>query len=472
MKDNNTKVPDFISKAQVVPLSKRIPWYKGAGPTYFGVMLWFVVWQDVVKGDGSPGGLLATGIGPALLVLLIVSVGCHVLFYLVPGLLGMRSGLPLYTVGTSTFGARGGQLVPGMMMGILQFGWLAVNGSAVALLLCECFGLRNTMPSVGHGLMAAGYVMLAGFIGYRGIGAVAKVATYLPLIPVLILLVLLSKTIGGIGSFSTVMTRDVYDGGMVITGSGTMELAVLAMAGTYVFGFFSQAGAVAVDFGMHNRNARDIHMGGLVGGSAGILFGCGLATLIVAGAYGAGLVSTGNQGSLNPVMLMRDILGKEMANLLMILLAVSCFPAACCAGFVASNCCRSILTSVKPAVSIGVGVAVAMLLAASGLTGRIVPIFTVVGAVFGPVVGAMVADYLLAGRRWVGPRSGFNPAGWISIILGFVVGVADFDLIPGLKGNVPCPPLAAYLVGMVSYFVLSKLGLQTQLLKIPKGDKS
>ena len=49
------------------------------------------------------------------------------LFYLVPGLFGMRTGLPLYIVGTSTFGATGDFLMPGFLMGVLQFGWVGVN---------------------------------------------------------------------------------------------------------------------------------------------------------------------------------------------------------------------------------------------------------------------------------------------------------------------------------------------------------
>jgi len=242
---------------------------------------------------------------------------------------------------------------------------------------------------------------------------------------------------------------------------------VMAMAATYVFGFFSQAGAVAVDFGMHNRNTSDIHWGGLVGGSLAILYGCGLATLIVAGAYGAGLVSPANQGSLNPVVLMRDILGEGAANVIMVFLAISSFPAACCAAFVASNCCRTTMPNIRPSLSIGAGVIAAIVLAVSGLAGQIVPIFTVVGAVFGPLVGAMVADYLLAGRKWPGPREGFNPAGWLAVGLGFVVGVADFGFIPGLKGNVPCPPLAAYLVGFATYGLLAKLGLQSRTIRLP-----
>ena len=64
---------------------------------------------------------------PAFLGLIIAAVICHFFFYMPPAMLGMRTGLPLYVVGTSTYGARGGLLMPGFLMGLLQFGWLAVN---------------------------------------------------------------------------------------------------------------------------------------------------------------------------------------------------------------------------------------------------------------------------------------------------------------------------------------------------------
>jgi cytosine permease len=77
----------------------------------------------------------------------------------------------------------------------------------------------------------------------------------------------------------------------------------------------------------------------------------------------------------------------------------------------------------------------------------------------------MAADYLLAGRQWAGPRAGFNPAGWISWVTGFAVGVANF--IPNLPFEVPCPPVAAFVVGFVLYLILAKLGLQTRTLEMP-----
>jgi cytosine permease len=92
-------------------------------------------------------------------------------------------------------------------------------------------------------------------------------------------------------------------------------------------------------------------------------------------------------------------------------------------------------------------------------------VFKIIGASFGPVCGAMAADYLLSGRKWSGPRAGFNPAGWISWVLGFLVGAADF--IPGMAGKVPCPPVAAFVIGFALYVLLSVLGARTRKLPMP-----
>jgi cytosine permease len=149
----------------------------------------------------------------------------------------------------------------------------------------------------------------------------------------------------------------------------------------------------------------------------------------------------------------------------MFLLALAAFPAACFSSFVAANSFKSVLPKINPNLSVGAGALAAIILAVTGLAGDAIGMFKVIGASFGPVCGAMAADYLLAGRKWAGPRAAFNPAGWISWILGFVVGAADF--IPRLAGKVPCPPVAAFLVGFVLYLVLAKLGLESRTLEMP-----
>ncbi len=143
-----SSLPSYVAAAKPVPAASRAAWYKNVAPTYAGIMLWFVFWQKIaVGGDAKPaGGVLSQGLGTALLGLLLAALICHFFFYLVPGLLGMKTGLPLYVVGTSTYGVTGGLFMPGFLMGLLQFGWLGVNAYAVAVLLCQCFGIGASGP--------------------------------------------------------------------------------------------------------------------------------------------------------------------------------------------------------------------------------------------------------------------------------------------------------------------------------------
>ena len=139
------------------------------------------------------GGMFIRGAAAGLVV---AALFCHFLTYLVPGLLGMKTGLPLYVVGTSTYGVRGGFIMPGFLMGALQFGWLAVNAFFASMLLCEAFEIGGTkagdvftvtVPGAVHGGVALAIIVLAVFVGLKGIQYVARVATYAPLIPLVIL---------------------------------------------------------------------------------------------------------------------------------------------------------------------------------------------------------------------------------------------------------------------------------------------
>jgi cytosine permease len=242
---------------------------------------------------------------------------------------------------------------------------------------------------------------------------------------------------------------------------------VIALLATYVVGFFATAGAAGADFGMNNRHAKDVHLGGLVGVALSTVFAGGAAILIVAGAYGSGLV-TG--GVVQATSLMDNIVGKNTAAVLMYLLAIAAFPPACFSAFIAANSFKTTLPNVKPLISCGLGTIGAIVLSATGWAGDAVGVFKIIGASFGPVCGAMMADYLLSGCKWNGPRAGFNPAGWISWILGFAVGAADF--IPGLAGKVPCPPVAAFIVGFILYLLLAKIGLQSKTLEMPAAQKA
>ncbi len=484
----NGKLPGYLASATPNPAANRAPWYKNTAQTYAGIMLWFVFWQQVpvlaelAKDTGISafaGGALAQGLGVAFLGLIIAALICHFLFYLVPGLLGMQTGLPLYIVGTSTYGAQGGFLMPGVLMGALQFGWLAVNGYFAGFLLCRPFfdDPSQVFGSVPHAVVASAWIVLGAFIGVKGIQYVAKVATFMPLIPLVILIILLVSTVGGVADFDSQTLVEAGkeftpEGGEAVTAAAPLSVfGIIALLSTYVVGFFATAGAAGTDIASNNRDAKDVQLGGLAGIALATIVAGGLSLLIVAGAYGGGIVSS---GIVQPTVLMEAIVGKETAGVLWYLLAIAAFPAACFSSLIAANSFKATLPKVRPLYSCGLGAIVAIVLAVTGWAGDAIWVFSVIGASFGPVCGAMAADYLLAGRKWPGPRAGFNLAGWISWVAGFAVGAVEFIAkIPGLEsvsGTVPCPPVAAFIVGFVLYVILAKVGLQSKTLEMPVAE--
>jgi len=453
---SNGALPSYLSMAKPNPASNRAPWYKNTAPTYAGIFLWFVFWSQAPSGGGdAPGGVLSQGVGVALLGLVIAAALCHFLFYLVPGLFGLKTGLPLYVVGSSTYGTQGGFLMPGFLMGVLQFGWLGVNAYFASLALAPLFG----GSLVAQNVIAVLWVVMAAFVGLKGIQYVAKVATFLPVLPLAILLIMLVKTLGGIGDFDAekfVAAGSVAGGG----GSGLSFLGVIALCITFVVGFFATAGAAGVDFGTNSVDKKDVQMGGLIGIALAGIFAAGAAVLIAAGAFGA----TGNYAA-NPAdpAFMGGLMGSEGAGKVMaLLLAVAAFPPACFSSFIAANSFKTTLPRVNPFISVGIGAAVSILLAVTGWAGRAGDVFTVIGASFGPICGAMMVDYFLAGRKWAGPRKGWNLAGWISWAVGFVVGIAPLVGI----ANIPAAPLMAFIVGAVLYFILAKAGLEPPAMEM------
>ena len=315
--------------------------------------------------------------------------------------------------------------------------------------------------------------VLACFVGLKGIQYVAKVATYLPLIPLVILLMLLGKTAGGIGSFDPQKFIDLHKSISPHAPEALSTFGVLAMMMTFVVGFFATAGAAGVDFGTNSRDKNDVQMGGLIGIALAIILTAGISLLIVAGTYGspefsklaaAAAAKTNPPGLiLQTPNLIPNILMGQGAGLVLFLLAVAAFPPACFSAFIAANSFKTTLPNVNPFISVGIGTVVSIVLAITGLAGKAIIVFQIIGASFGPICGAMMVDYLLAGRVWPGPRAGFNPAGWVAWLAGFVVGILPILNIY----QVPAAPVAAFIVGAVVYFVCAKLGMESQVIPLP-----
>ena len=170
-------LPDYISRAVPVPQEKRAPWYVNTAPSYAGVFLWVAFYQSMAEGTIS-----RAGIGVCLLGLAVAGLLSWALYYYAPAMLGMKTGYTLYVVGSSTFGTRGGYLMPGLLMGLLQVGWFAVSTFYSTKYILSGFRADAPAGSPLFILVAVLWGCLMGYIGVKGIKYVARVALYLNLI--------------------------------------------------------------------------------------------------------------------------------------------------------------------------------------------------------------------------------------------------------------------------------------------------
>ena len=257
-------LPDYISRAVPNPSSNRAPWYTNTAPTYAGVFLWIVFYKQIANGT-----IDRAGVGLSLLGLLVAGILSYALFYRVPALLGMQTGFPLYVVGSSTFGTKGGYLMPGLLMGVLQVGWMSVNAFVSTTFILNAVGSKAGPGSLPFALIAGAWALGMGYVGVKGIHYVSKFAIILNVIPLLMIIAVFASTARGVAHYSAPSPAP-YIGFMAII--------------QIVVGFFATAGAAGVDFGLNSRDERDVRLGGWVGIVLAILVAGGLPLMAVAGA--------------------------------------------------------------------------------------------------------------------------------------------------------------------------------------------
>ena len=139
------------------------------------------------------------------------------------------------------------------------------------------------------------------------------------------------------------------------------------------------------------------------------------------------------------------------------------------AGIHVSRCGNTpIAVGVSRITSTMVGAVVAAILAITGVAANLVGLFTIIGASFGPIIGAMVADWLLSGKKWAGPRSGINFAGYGAWAVGFIIGILPFlPISDAVKEYTQPAALYSFVAGFIVYAVLAKAGLQPKTEPVP-----
>jgi cytosine permease len=231
-------------------------------------------------------------------------------------------------------------------------------------------------------------------------------------------------------------------------------IAMLAI----VLGFFSTGGAAGADFGMNNRNAKDVRWGGLIGISLAAFVAGGLALLSVAGAHGLDPSLTGYQYA--------DVvkaIGGPIAKAMFFLFALASVPATCFCSLIVGNSFSTMIPQVSRFVLTMIGATIGIVLAVTGIAGNLIGFFGIVGASFGPICGAIAADYILSGRKWAGPRLGINSAGYIAWAVGFLVGILPIlPVSPLIRSYAQPTPLYSFFASFAIYAILAKSGLESR----------
>lgn len=437
-------LPSYIAKATPNPQANRAPWYKNTAPSYAGIFLWVVFFQALADGPlqhATP--LFCVG------AIIVAGILSYALYYYAPAMFGMKTGYPLYVVGSSTFGTRGGYLMPGILMGLLQIGWFAVATFFATQYILEGLGKDPRAGTLLFTVIAIIWGYGTGIVGAKGVQYVAKASLILTIIPALMVLYVFIKTAGGISSFQPTDSNSMVSFSLIVSA---------------VIGFFATAGAAGADFGMNARNGSDVKLGGIFGVVIATIYAGALPLLSVAGANG---MHPGTGFTYDKVI---GSIGGFGASAMFFLFAIASIVASCFCSFIAGNSFATMIPRVPRIGSSMVAVTIGIILAITGVASNLISVFSIVGASFGPICGAMLADYLLSRGRWTGPRQGINLAGYLAWAVGFVIGI--LPLIPALASRTGAAhwdqiaPLYSMVAGFIVYIVIAKLGGQPKAVPV------
>ncbi len=424
-------LPRYVMQPTPEPAPRRDPWYKIIAPVYAGVFLWVAFYVSLGEGTLSQASL-----GVCLAALLVAAVASYALFY-VPALIGMRTGNPLVTMAASTFGARGAYFVPGLLMTVLQFGWLAISAFFATRFIVTALGQDDQPGRPVFLVVALAWSLGLSLVAARGVFAVAGLSAVASLAPLAMIAMVFAKT-----APAAVAYQPVQPGAWI--GFVTLMQAVV--------GFFAPAAVAAADFSSHNRNEGDVRWGGLIGVGLPILLVGGLTLAAVAAAHGMDR----SLSAFSYDAAIETATGRLGPAIFLVFAASSITPG-CFSAFVALNGVETRFPNIsRRSAALGLGL-LAAALAATGVAEALIGFLAVLGASFPGICGAMAADYWLSGRRWGGPRAGVGVPGYAAWVAGFVVGVIPFLPVSQSIRQVFQPAAVySFVTAFAVYYVLAK----------------
>ncbi len=360
---SNGMLPDYLKSAKPNPMEKRAPWYKNTAPSYAGIFL------SVPFMAGMAGALQYGSLWAGIVGLFIGALFCFLLYY-VPGMLGLRTGMPLYVVGSSTFGTHGGILMPGLLMGVLQIGWHSVFTFSAAKFFMSAIGSNAGPNTTLFWIVCAVWGLVLALVGAVGISWLAWLSSWLPIFPLVIIIIAGFANADGITNFSPTKIPDIS-----LLGLGAFAaLQVTA-------GFFATAGAAGADFATNSRNQKDVVLGGFFGVTVAALVAGIFAMMTIAGAIGKN-PEIAKMAGFEPFIASIGEVG-SLSNIMFWVFVIACIcPTGFCA-FLAANSFSTMFPKLpRMGLTLAAG-AIGVVLAATGVANNLVGFFLIIGALSG-----------------------------------------------------------------------------------------
>src|SRR5208337_4080265 len=187
-----------------------------------------------------------------------------------------------------------------------------------------------------------------------------------------------------------------------------------------MFGGFALSGLMGVEWGMAVSKRRDVRIGGWIGIILAGSFCAVMALLTVAGVLGQstrGVLQTAGKLPAFPLSFHWAVLvgiGGIKGGAILSLFGLATLPPGCYSASVFRERISAHWPGIRRRVWTRIGGILAFVLIATSWAGRIEEIFKLMGAIFAPAIGALVADALGQKGQWHGIRRGWNRAGLLA----------------------------------------------------------
>lgn len=504
----NATVPiTRLTQEPVLESLDRKTWRTGVAPQLIALFLWVVFFDQLPRRTLFIGGL-----PPSVLGAIAGGLSAYLLLYYPLAMRGFRTRKSFAEVAASSFGIQGAKYFAAIALGLSQVVWIAVAVSVAVdfhvrgLVLCGLLKSDRLRPWEWKGqaiqhpvfLMIAFAWCLAAVLAARYFMRwIAALLQVYPLIPAFILSGMTIWALRGLGDFRP-LAFDPRTGERIIEGGASAFLSMME----WILGFFAVAGLLSADWGAVCETERDARIGGLVGVGTAAPIVATLAMLAVAGAVGKthifdpeihaqrqlelvrtlrpddapstlkaaeNLRAIGDERFTFSTVLERGV-DRRIGSACLILLGLMSLGPAVFSAYALGRRLYASLPFLSRTRWHIFGAVAALPFIAFSWANRLETIFSIMGALFAPFAGVIAADAIRSGNRPFQPRRGWNPAGLIAWLAGFLTGMIPrfgraFGLPPWTQFARPSA-IFAFLAAFLVFAFLAALRLETKTIEI------